>query len=104
MGTQAPSLEAGKSPDDLGEAVKKAEGTLTKTKWDDVKAARTKDVSFTTKTDVLSVQRPVQPDEYRIMQIFNRPNFPRLRPRTDPKILAPVDIRVIPVYGAMHVR
>lgn len=103
LGTQAPALEAGKSPDDLGEVVKRAESTLIRTKWDDVKAKRST-VSFTTEKDVLSVQAPVQSNGYPIVQIYNRPNFPRLSPRSDPKIIAPVHVQVTPMYGALHTR
>jgi hypothetical protein len=103
MGMQAPALESTKSPDGLATVVKNAENTLNKTKWDEVKVEKESKVKFTTEKDVLDVQAPVDASGYPIVQIINRPPYPRLRPRTDPKILAPVNIRVTPYYGALHV-
>lgn len=69
-------------------------------RWiNEVKAKR--DVPLDVAKRVGDVQKPSDPLAYMLVNSWMRPDFPKLSPREDPELFAPINLVVRPVVGAL---
>src|SRR5262245_45560443 len=67
-------------------------------RWDEVKEARFGKAPFDIVKRVGDVQKPSDPMAYILVNTWSRPDFPKLSPREDPELFAPMNLVVRPVF------
>jgi hypothetical protein len=71
------------------------------TRWDEIKEPRLIKAPLNVVEGVLKVQKPSDPLAYMLVNTWSRPDFPKLSPREDPELFAPLNLIVRPVMGAI---
>src|SRR4029079_6058352 len=71
------------------------------TRWDEIKEPRLIKAPLNVVEGVLKVQKPSDPLAYMLVNTWSRPDFPKLSPREDPELFAPINLIVRPVVGAI---
>jgi len=100
QGFSMSGLEPGKTPQGLLETSQAMLQFINDSKrWDEIKAERevTPDVRKTVADDRIAVDA----NQYFLSVVWDKPNFPKLSPRTDPKLFAPLHLVVRPIVGPL---
>src|SRR5262245_41929212 len=72
-------------------------------RWDEIGPARIAAVPKNLEEQVSIVQKATDASQYFLPNPIKRSDFPKLSPRTDPKIFSPVHLVVHPVIGPLAV-
>jgi hypothetical protein len=100
QGFSLPGLEPGKTPQGLLQTSKAVmEFIDNPNRWNEVRAKR--EVIPDVANDVVKDQIAVDANQYFLPMRWEIPNFPKLSPRTDPKIFAPLHLVVVPKIGPL---
>src|SRR3954471_7434189 len=70
-------------------------------RWNEVRGRREGQAPLNVVEGVLKVQKPSDPLAYMLVNTWSRPDFPKLSPREDPELFAPLNLIVRPVMGAI---
>src|SRR5262245_3421824 len=70
-------------------------------RWNEVAEKRTILAPMDVVARVQKVQMPSDPLAYMLINTWSRPDFPKLSPREDPELFAPINLVVRPVFGAI---
>ncbi len=70
-------------------------------RWEIVRGVREAKAPLDVVQGVLKVQKPSDPMAYMLVNTWSRPDFPKLSPREDPELFAPINLVVRPVMGAI---
>ena len=93
----------GTSPDSIKAVIQQARDTMTRPTWSDVKASRIPEPDKFDQTATLDTKQ-VSLNDYA----WSQPLHPRLmergKQRTDPELLAPIDLHVVSDYGPVAMR
>jgi hypothetical protein len=100
QGFSMPGLEQGKTPQGLLQA---SQTTLQHIndpgRWSKIQDKR--EIKANVGDNVAKDQLPVDGNQYFLSMAWDKPNFPKLSPRTDPKLFAPIHLVVRPVIGPL---
>src|SRR5262245_34190078 len=70
-------------------------------RWNEVAAKRIVVAPMDVVERVRKVQMQSDPLAYMLINTWSRPDFPKLSPREDPELFAPINLVVRPVFGAI---
>src|SRR5438477_3696296 len=70
-------------------------------RWPQIEPVRATKAPLNVVEGVLKVQKPSDPLAYMLVNTWSRPDFPKLSPREDPELFAPLNLVVRPVMGAI---
>jgi hypothetical protein len=100
QGVSQTGLEPGKTPQGL---VSESSNVMTfiddPNRWTEVSATRA--VKMDIASQVAKTQIKTQPEQYFFVNTINRPDFPKLSPRTDPKLFPPTHLVIHAIYGPL---
>src|SRR5262245_44164150 len=104
QGLRLEGLEKSKTPQGL---LKKSDEMLAfidaTTRWNEVGQDRVSQVPMNIKQLVETGQKPTDALAYSLPVSINRPSFPKHNPRTDPELLPPEHVIVVPFVGPLAV-
>src|SRR4051812_3477343 len=70
-------------------------------RWNQVSVKPDRQVEFNVVPKVIEVQQKSNPLAYSLPNQWSRPDFPKLSPREDPQLFAPVNLVVRPIVGPL---
>jgi hypothetical protein len=100
QGFSMPGLEQGKTPQGLLETSQAMLQFINDpNRWNQIQEER--QITANVVNDVKEDRFPIDGNQYFLPIVWDKPNFPKLSPRTDPKIFAPIHLVVRPIVGPL---
>lgn len=97
-----PSFDGVKAPDDLKKLSETSRTFISNpNNWEQIKEVRTNSVDLKLDVQLDKATAPNLDSAYRLPMPWKKPDFPRLAPRTDPKLFPPQNIKIVPVVGPL---
>jgi len=101
-GYSLPAFEGGKAPDDLKKLSETSRSFISNPEnWNQIKEVRTNSVDLKLDDQLDKATAPNIDSAYRLPMPWKKPDFPRLAPRTDPKLFPPQNVKIVPVVGPL---
>ncbi len=99
-GYSLPKFDGGKAPDDLKKLSESSSTFIRNPEtWTKIQPVRV--VPNKLDEQLEKATAPNIDTAYRLPMPWKKPDFPRLAPRVDPKLFAPINIKVVPVMGPL---
>src|SRR5436190_9444064 len=101
-GVSLPHLDSNMSPQALVGKSDQAKQYIDTERWNEVVGPiRKGQAPLNILAGVKKVQQPSDPLAYMLVNSWTRPDFPKLSPREDPELFAPINLVVRPVVGPL---